>query len=227
MQVFSYHVIEAPVLTVGLRLFASGALRRVPGLLHAERFLPMRMGAGILSPSRYRWRAWVFVGLWESEPHLDRFLAAPPYSIFERPGYHVRMRAYRRWGSYRGFDQATLDDVTPTGKVVGLTVARLKLTETLRFARWGKPVEALVRDHPGLVHGAVAFRPLNRFSTFSVWQDEDAMVGMVRGTVGGKSHRDAMIERARRDFHYEFTTLRLIPISEHGTWPGAMRQLPA
>ena len=30
----------------------------------------------------------------------------------------------------------------------------------------------------------------------------------------------AMVERERRDFHHEFTTLRFRPLSEHGTWEG-------
>ena len=79
----------------------------------------------------------------------------------------------------------------------------------------------MVAPHPGLVHGAVAFRPFNTFSTFSVWKNEAAMVGMVRGRSEGDGgqHRDAMIERARRPFHFEFTTLRLVPLEEHGVFP--------
>lgn len=231
MQLFSYHVIDAAVHRVALRLLASPAMKRVPGLLHAERMVRMRMGHPVLSPSRYRLRSLVLVALWQSEDHLERFLAEPPYPIFARPGYHVRMRAYRRWGSYGGLAEATIPDAPeePSGPVAGLTLARLRLTQTLRFARFGRPVEAQVRDHPGLVHGAVAFRPFGTFSTFSVWRCEEAMLGMVRGraSADGEEHRRAMVERARRPFHHEFTTLRLVPLSEHGSWPEARRLLPA
>ncbi|MAQ17071.1 MAG: hypothetical protein CMN30_20040 [Sandaracinus sp.] len=221
MQLFSYHVIDAPVHRVALRLLSSAALRRVPGLLHSECMLRMQMGQSVLGPGRYRWRSLVFIALWASEPHLDAFLAAPPYPVFGRDGYHLRMRAYRRWGSHGGLDHAELAGAAPEGPVVGLTLARLRLSETLRFAHWGKPVEAQVRDHPGLVHGAVAYRPFNTFSTFSVWRDEAAMLDMVRGRTltDGEDHRRAMVERARRPFHHEFTTLRLIPLAEHGRWP--------
>jgi len=230
MQVFSYHVIDAPAHRVALRSFFAPALRRVPGLLHADRLLHMQMGAPVLAPRRYRWRSLVFVALWEDTSALDRFLASPPYPLFARPGYHVRMRPYRRWGSYTGFDRAQIDPPTedPSGPVVGLTMARLRLSQTLRFARWGRPVEAQVRDHPGLVHGAVGFRPFNTFCTFSVWKSEESMLDMVRGRrdVDGTQHRSAMVERARRPFHSEFTTLRLIPLEEHGVWPGVEASPP-
>jgi quinol monooxygenase YgiN len=220
-QLFSYHVIEAPFLSVAARLFSSRALRRVPGLHHAECLLHMKMGSAVSSPSRYQWNSLVFFAFWESEEHLDRFLEAPPYRVFERPAWHMRMRFYRRWGSYTGLEGATkfTEHEQPEGPVAAVTLARLKLSQTLRFARVGKGVESQVRDHPGLVRGAVAFRPLNKFSTFSVWESEEAMRDMVRGTHGeadGTQHRDAMIERAKKPFHYEFTTMRFIPLSEHG-----------
>ena len=41
-----------------------------------------------------------------------------------------------------------------------------------------------------------------------------------------KRHSNAMKERKRKDFHFEFTTLRFIPISEHGIWNGKSNYLP-
>lgn len=231
MELFSYHLIQAPVYSVAARLMGSSALRRVEGLRHAECLLPMQMGHHVMLPGRYHFGAMVFFGFWESESHLDRFLASPPYRVFEREGWHVRMRFYRRWGHYTGLDDAKAytEHADPEGPVVGVTFARLKLTETLRFARWGKPVESQVRDHPGVTRATVAFRPFNTFSTFSMWKSEADMLAMVRGREAardGVGHRDAMKERVKRDFHYEFTTMRLVPLSEHGQWPEPMRLLP-
>lgn len=230
MELFSYHLIQAPVYSVAARLLSAGALRRVPGLRHAECLLPMKMGHAVALPGRYHWTSLVLFALWDDEAHLERFLEAPPYRVFERSGWHIRLRFYRRWGSYAGLDQATAytELASPEGPVVGVTFARLKLAETFRFARWGKPVEAQVRDHPGVTRATVAFRPLNTFSTFSIWRSERDMLGMVRGRqaeVDGTGHRDAMKELARRSFHYEFTTMRFVPLSEHGQWPEAMRLL--
>src|SRR5690606_16477465 len=47
-------------------------------------------------------------------------------------------------------------------------------------------------------------------------------LAMVRGRqpeIDGTGHRDAMRKRIRKDFHYEFTTMRFVPLSEHGQWP--------
>ena len=231
MELFSYHLIQAPVYSVAARLMSSSALRRVPGLRHGECLLPMQMGHSVMLPGRYHFGSLMFFGFWENEAHLDRFLESPPYSVFERTSWHVRLRFYRRWGHYRGLDEAKAytELADPEGPVVGVTFARLKLTETLRFERWGKPVETQVRDHPGVTRATVAFRPFNTFSTFSMWKSEADMLAMVRGrdtARDGVGHRDAMKERVKRDFHDEFTTMRFVPLSEHGQWPEPMRLLP-
>ncbi len=35
-----------------------------------------------------------------------------------------------------------------------------------------------------------------------------------------KRHSNAMKERDRKSFHFEFTTLRFKPLSEYGSWKG-------
>ena len=35
-----------------------------------------------------------------------------------------------------------------------------------------------------------------------------------------KRHSNAMQERGRKDFHFEFTTLRFKPLAEYGEWKG-------
>jgi len=232
MEIFSYHLVQAPVYSVAARLLSSASLRRVAGLRHAECLLPMKMGHAVASLGRYHFRSLVLFAFWDGEEHLERFLEAPPYRAFALPHWHIRLRFYRRWGSYAGLDGATTytELAEPEGPVVGVTFARLKFTETLRFARWGMPVEAQVRDHPSVTRAAVAFRPLNTFSTFSIWRSERDMLGMVGGRrpeIDGTRHREAMRERVRKDFHYEFTTMRFVPVSEHGQWPEPMALLRA
>jgi len=230
MEIFSYHVVQAPLLGVAARLLSSGALRRVGGLRHAECLLPMRMGHAVGRPGRYHANLLAFFAFWQNETSLERFLEDPPYRVFARSGWHVRLRFYRRWGTYRGLDDATpyTELASPDGPVVGVTFARLKLSQTFRFARWGKPVEAQVRDHPGVTRATVAFRPLRTFSTFSMWRSEQDMLGMVRGRQGdvdGTEHPEGMKEGVPKDFHHELTRMRFVPLSEHGQWPEPMHLL--
>jgi len=69
-------------------------------------------------------------------------------------------------------------------------------------------------------------------STFSIWRTQREMIDMVRGRDaidainGAKRHAVAMAERERKDFHYEFTTLRFRAIAEHGIWNGRSHFVP-
>jgi hypothetical protein len=114
--------------------------------------------------------------------------------------------------------------------VVAVTLARMKLPQVPRFIRWGRPVEALVRDHPGKTLALASIRLPRTVSTFSVWTSQQDMVEMVRGrsrVPRPERHVAAMAERERKDFHHEFTTLRFRPIAEHGSWEGRSRFVPS
>jgi hypothetical protein len=113
--------------------------------------------------------------------------------------------------------------------VVAVTLARLKLPQITRFIRWGKPVEELVRDHPGTTLALASMRPLRTFSTFSVWRSQQEMTDMVHGhsyKSESSPHAEAMTERNRKDFHYQFTTLRFRALAEHGEWKGQRNIVP-
>ena len=224
LDLFSYHLLETtPATTVGA-FWRPPARRQVPGLRHAECLAAMTLGAPILSPARMRLRTLAVFAAWESEEALAGFLSDTKLGRSLAGGWHVRLELLRRWGRYAGFD-----DVPPTGDsdpdqpVVAVTVARLKIPHARRFVRWGKPVEEQVRDHPGTTLALAAFRPLQTFSTFSVWHSQREMSDMVHGvgtTPGADRHAKAMAERNRKDFHSAFTTLRFRATSEHGEWGG-------
>ena len=94
----------------------------------------------------------------------------------------------------------------------------------------GKPVERLVRDHPGTTLALAAARPWRTISTFSIWHNAREMQNMVRGhskVDAPERHAAAMVERNRKPFHVEFTTLRYACISEHGQWEGRSAIVPA
>ncbi len=43
---------------------------------------------------------------------------------------------------------------------------------------------------------------------------------------GADRHARAMVERNRKDFHHQFTTLRFRAIEEHGEWAGRSSIVP-
>lgn len=231
MTVHTFHLAEVP-LAVGVR-----ALRRppttptTPGLDHAECMALMRLGAPTLSPHRLQLRRVAVFAQWRDEDAVESFLAEDPMGQHLARGWHVRLGFLRRWSTLAALPDLPkrAGDWEQDEPVVAVTVARMRLPEAPRFLRWGKPVERLVRDHPGTTLALAAFRPPRTISTFSVWRSVREMEEMVRGSsavADPERHSAAMAERARRDFHQEFATYRFRPLSEHGSWEGRAGIVP-
>ncbi len=203
----------------------------VDGLIHAECLSPMRLGAPILSPGRWQVRSLAMFAAWRDGDAVDAFLRDTTLGAVLAQGWHVRLRFLRRWGfvsELEGLPQEA-GETDPDAPVVAVTLARLELSQTLRFLRWGKPVEHLVRTHPGAVLAMAASRPPRTLSTFTVWSSARQMADMVHGHGGGPAadlHARAMGERDRKDFHSEFTTLRFLCVGEYGEWEGRTAIVP-
>jgi hypothetical protein len=219
------------MVTTASALLAPSRFAGFPGLRHAECLMVMALGSPILSPARMQLSNLAVFASWESEAALDGFLTTAELGRELARGWHVRLEFLRRWGRVAAFDDlpANAVEVAPETPVVAVTLARLKLPEVPRFIRWGKPVEELVRDHPGATLALAAMRPPRTVCTFSVWRSLREMTDMVRGrdsVPGAERHATAMLERNRRDFHHEFTTLRFRALSEHGVWQGRSDIVP-
>lgn len=215
-EIFSFHLVRTPFWKVP-------RLQNISGLHHSESFFTMNLGEMIVSPLRYNFKTVATFAWWKDEKALEDFLSHSDYKLFN-DGWHVRMKLYRRWGEINALRNAVINpELAPVdGPVVAVTLARLKLSETLRFTKWGKPVESQVRHHKGNTLSLAAFRPLNTFSTFSIWKNEAEMINMVQGLnkQDGSDHKLAMQERNRKDFHHEFSTMRFLPLREIGEWNG-------
>jgi len=159
---------------------------------------------------------------WENEVSIQRFLADTEIGRSFADGWHVRMEFIRRWGKVPEFSELPESAVSiqPNEPVIAVTLARVKISELPRFIHWGRPVEELVRDHPGAETSMASMRLPNTVSTFSMWKSLQEMLSMVSGHDDvihqPDRHATAMKERERRDFHHQFTTLRFRLISEHG-----------
>jgi len=225
----SFHLAELPVRVSAALLVRPPTARTVPGLRHTECLAGMRLGAPVVSSARMQVRRLAVFAAWDDEAALDGFLAGAGRPLAS--GWHVRLEFLRRWGHVTelGDLPEVADRSDPAEPVVAVTLARMRLGEVPRFIRWGRPVERLVRDHPGTTLALAAMRPPRTVSTFSVWRTARDMTDMVhgRGHVDGPTrHAEAMRERERRDFHHEFTTLRFRPLSEHGSWEGRSGIVP-
>jgi hypothetical protein len=231
MQVFSYHLAHATVGTTLSALYHPPTKDRVPGLIHAECMAKMELGAPIFSPSRMQLNNLTMFAAWESERAIDNFLNNDMLGQCLSSGWHVRMTFLRRWGRIKEFEMFCESDAfsDPNAPVVAVTLARMKLPQIPRFIRWGKPVEELVRDHSGTTLALASMRLPRTVSTFSIWTTQKEMSDMVHGhsqTSRPKRHSDAMRERERKDFHFEFTTLRFKPLTENGIWKGRSDFIP-
>lgn len=232
MPVHTFHLAKPGLVTTLGALFHPPTSATVAGLHHAECMMPMRLGAPLLSPGRWQLRRFAMFAAWEDEAAIDRFLQGTPLGRALAQGWHVRLRFLRRWGHVAAFDglPAEAGETVPDAPVVAVTVARMKLLQVPRFLRWGVPVERLVRDHPGTTLALAATRPPRTISTFTVWGTARQMLDMVHGRgeiEAPERHAAAMIERRRKDFHREFTTLRFVCLSEHGAWEGRTSIVPA
>lgn len=232
MVVHSFHLAKPGPMTMVAALVRPPTSAAVAGLHHAECMMPMRLGAAMLSPARWQLRELAMFAAWESEAAIDEFLQRTRLGRALATGWHVRLQFLRRWGHVAEFDglPAVAGDTDPEAPVVAVTVARLKMLQVPRFIRWGLPVERLVRDHPGTTLALAAMRPPGTISTFTVWKSAREMTDMVHGRSAiqaPKRHAEAMVERDRKDFHFEFTTLRFSCIGEYGAWEGRSSIVPA
>lgn len=232
MTVFTFHLAKTKISTTVRALYRPPTGEQVPGLNHAECMTKMTLGAAILSSARMQLHYLTMFAAWESHAAIDDFLANTRLGRALATGWHVRMAFQRRWGYISVFDglAESVGEQDPAAPVVAVTLARMKLPQVPRFIRWGRPVEELVRDHPGTTLAIAAMRLPRTVSTFSVWASQQEMVDMVRGHSAvprPERHAVAMVERERKDFHFEFTTLRFKPIAEYGAWEGRTNIVPS
>jgi len=231
MNIFSYHLVRIPFTLAIKGLFSAPIKRNTKGLIHSEYMTAMTLGSPIISSSRFLIKQVAIFAQWENEEALENYLKKEKLGKLLNTGWHVRLEFMREWGKISGFkipeQKATLEsELSP---VVAVTIARMKPLAIPRFLHWGRPVEKLVRDHEGTLLSLASVRFPNTVSTFSIWKTEEEMTNMVHGHSAmpkPKRHSDAMKERERKDFHFEFTTLRFKPISEFGSWKGKENYIP-
>ena len=231
MSVFTFHLANASIISALQALYNPPKPNNVSGLIHAECMTSMTLGSPIFSPSRMLLKKLVVFAQWENESAIDNFLKNDNLGKTLAKGWHIRLTYLRQWGYVDEFviPKVSNEVDNPDAPVVAVTLARMRLLQVPRFIHWGRPVEKLVRDHPGVTLALAASRLPRTISTFSIWKSQREMVKMVHGhssVTEPKRHSDAMKERDRKDFHIQFTTLRFKPIAEYGEWEGRTNMIP-
>lgn len=231
MSIFSYHLAELPFFVAVKGILLNPISIHARGLIHSEYMTAMTLGSPIFSTSRVLIRQVAVFMQWENETALENYLKQDSFGRVLAKGWHIRLSFIRKWGKYSGFKIPDYKNKLegPNSAVVAITIARMKPLAVPRFIYWGRPVENLVRDHPGTTLSLASVKLLNTVSTFSIWKTEKEMTDMVHGHSAvekPKRHSAAMKERERKDFHFEFTTLRFKPLSEWGKWKGQTNFIP-
>lgn len=231
MSIFTYHLVKTSFNTALGVVFSPIEAKNIPGLIHAEKMTVMTLGSPVFSPKRMLVGQIAVFAQWENEEAIDNFLKQNRLGKILAKGWHTRLTFMRQWGKISEYKipSGSLSPDEPESPVVAVTIARMKLLQVPRFIKWGRPVEKLVRDHPGTTLSLASIRLPRTVSTFSIWKTQKEMTDMVHGHSAvpqPKRHIDAMKERDRKDFHFEFTTLRFKPLSEFGEWNGKSNFIP-
>lgn len=231
MSIFSYHLVKLPFFDATKGIFSDPISKKTNGLIHSEFMTAMTLGSPIFSTSRILIGQVAVFMQWENEIALEDYLKQDRFGRILAKGWHVRLFFIREWGKFSGFQIPDHKDKldSPNSPVVAVTIARMKPLAVPRFIHWGRPVEKLVRDHPGTTLSLASVKFPNTVSTFSIWKTEKEMTDMVHGhskIEKPKRHSDAMKEREKKNFHYEFTTLRFKAIAEFGSWNGKSNFIP-
>ena len=231
MSTFSYHLVELPFFVAAKRIISNPISKNTKGLIHSEYMTAMTLGSPIFSLSRVLIGQVAVFMQWENESALENYLEQDGFGRILAKGWHVRLSFIRKWGKFSGFKIPDYKDKleSQNSPVVAVTMARMNPYAVPRFIHWGRPVEKLVRDHPGTTLSLASVKFPNTVSTFSIWKTEKEMTDMVHGhskVEKPKRHSNAMEERERKDFHFEFTTLRFKPLAEFGKWKGQSNFIP-
>ena len=170
MSIFTYHLVKISFYDALKRLISNPISNETKGLIHAEFMTAMTLGSPIFSPSRILIGQVAVFMQWENEAALDEYLLNDKFGRELEKGWHLRLSFIREWGEFSGFkiptEKAELE--SPNSPVVAVTIARMKPLAVPRFIHWGRPVEKLVRDHPGTTLSLASIKFPNTVSTFSI-----------------------------------------------------------
>ena len=224
MSIFSYHIVQTSLFNAIQFRLQTKKLYPTKGLIDFEWMTEMELDSPIYSLKRFNFTTIILFAQWENEEAIQQFLQHHSIGKIINQGWSIHMGMIRKWGNYKRFhSENTTNNYSINQPIIGFTIADMAITQIPRFIRWGKPVEALVKNHPNCLFSTASIRFSKTISTFSIWENEKAMADMVNGhskVDAPKRHLNAMKEREHQDFYTQFSTFRFYPIAEYGTLNG-------
>lgn len=225
MSIFSYHRVKHSRWHSLKLIYNHKQNKKTNEYIHLEIMSAMKLGSPIFSKSRFISNEIIVIAQWKDKEQLNQFLEYNALGKILKKGWYLKLELIRQWGKITGFviPQFENENIPDSKPIVAITIAKMKFTQIPRFLKWGRPVEKLVRDHTGTLVSLASIKYPHTISTFSIWKNQIEMTNMVHGhskVPKPKRHSKAMKERERKDFHFEFTTLRFKPLTEVGQWEG-------
>jgi heme-degrading monooxygenase HmoA len=222
-RVASFHLIRERPRRALLAMARLGAdrpqLQRVPGL---EFWRLLGTGDGDNTGPGADLRRTALFAVWESEEHLENFLASHRIPRrWQRAEEHftVRLRALGGHGTWRGVDPLDgLADGDRSGRVAVITRADVRRRSWREFGEAGKEVDAELHTADGLIDVVgIGEAPVGRLATFSLWESAAA----VRTYAYAMPRHQQVIEQTRDgDWYAEELFARFEPYGSVGTWNG-------
>jgi heme-degrading monooxygenase HmoA len=194
-------------------------MNAIPGL-HFWRLLGTGQGSDT-GPSADLRRTALFA-VWESEEHLEAFLADSPlmrrWSRAEEYWY-CRLRRVGGHGTWRKVDP--LDQMVEgdrSGPVAIITRADVRLRSWRAFSAAGHPVSKELAAAAGLLAVVgIGEAPVGRLGTFSLWE---SLAAAKEFALRGPEHREVVRRTRDEDWYGEELFARFEPYAAEGNWAG-------
>ena len=162
------------------------------------------------------------IAFWDDQDSFDRFVDGDPIGKRFAGGFQARLRPLRAHGSWPGLpgDVPQTRAVEHDGPAVVLTLARLRISQVVRFLRASRPAERAALGSDGMIWGSAAVR-LPFVATVSIWQDARLTATYAYGRQQ-PAHSHAISEQQRKDFHRQSAFIRFAPTRLEGSLGGSI-----
>jgi len=191
----------------------------IPGLRNAEVGIAAPLSASLLPKPQFGRAA--FVGFWEDDDAIDRFVAEHSLAAQFASGWQTRLEPLRAFGSWPGLppEVPSARRVEHEGPVAVVTLGRLRASQALRFFRASGKAEGAVVKAPGLLWATGIARVPKIVATCSLWESSTAAATYAYGH-REPAHSNAISAGEEKAFHHQQAFIRFRPYAARGHLDG-------